>query len=105
VAKIRKTTFVKLVEEWKFDDGNYEGVTDYKGNDYPEIKTVYDAVRWERQELTDPEVLLERAVNAIADNGVEDDVTIFWEVLDDEDALKELADKARAFDETELVKD
>jgi hypothetical protein len=86
MPKIRITRTLKVTTEHEFDKLNYEGATDYTGDTYPEIRNVYEAAAWERQELRDRDVEIEQAVEAAAnaDNNENLDVTTFIEVVEDE---------------------
>jgi hypothetical protein len=84
VPKIRITRTIVVTKEIEFDKSDYMGATDYRGEDYPEIVTAYDAVRWLRQEETDEDVALEHAMDMAADAPAADFyLKSTFEVLDD----------------------
>jgi hypothetical protein len=84
VPKVRVTYTLIVTKEVEFDKNNYVGVTDYKGDSYPEIDTAYDAVRWERQEDKDPDVAIEHAIEAAAEaKDGEYIIKTAYEVIDD----------------------
>jgi hypothetical protein len=84
VPEIRVTYTLIVTKQFEFDKNGYAGVTDYKGDPYPEIATVYDAVRWERQEDKDPDTAIEHAIEAAAEaKDGEYIIKTAYEVIDD----------------------
>jgi hypothetical protein len=84
VPRVRVTYTLIVTKEVEFDKSNYVGVTDYKGDPYPEIDTAYDAVRWERQEDKDPDAAIEHAIEAAAEaKDGEYIIKTAYEVIDD----------------------
>jgi hypothetical protein len=84
VPEIRVTYTLIVTKQFEFDKSGYVGVTDYKGDPYPEIATVYDAVRWERQEGKDPDTAIEHAIEAAAEaKDGEYIIKTAYEVIDD----------------------